>query len=138
MSLPATLEYFNTRKDRKSGLTSWCKPCIKIKNKTYYDKNAEKIIEGRKQYYQAHKEERRDYERLRYKKRYDSNPEYYIKYTNIHKWVRKRKIKPKYCSICNQEKKLQLANISGEYQKNINDYLWLCQECHYLYDKNKL
>ena len=134
MSLPATSEYFHVRKDRKSGFQSRCKKCRNTKNRAYYKENSESLIEKRKLYYKEHRDEIREYDKLRSKKRYDSNPEFFIKYTNTHKWIRHHKDKAKYCVICNEKRKLQLANISGDYKKDINDYLWLCQDCHLLFD----
>ena len=32
--------------------------------------------------------------------------------------------------ICNKKKKLDLANISGEYKRDVNDFEWLCRSCH--------
>ena len=34
------------------------------------------------------------------------------------------------CEECKEEKPLDLANISGEYKRDINDYEWLCRRCH--------
>ena len=49
--------------------------------------------------------------------------------------IRRRKPIQSFCSICNQEKKVQLANISGKYMRDIEDYMWLCSSCHALFDK---
>ena len=53
-------------------------------------------------------------------------------YGNIHSWVRKRKPKPEpcVCEQCRLPKRLDLANISGEYLYCISDYKWLCHKCH--------
>lgn len=51
-------------------------------------------------------------------------------YKNIHNWVRQRKIKPLSCPRCNKHKRLELANISGEYNRDINDFEYLCKSCH--------
>ena len=48
----------------------------------------------------------------------------------IHLWVKKRKVKPKYCEICHKKPPIDLANISQLYYRNINDYQWLCRTCH--------
>ena len=53
-----------------------------------------------------------------------------ITYFGIHAWVRKRKLKPKFCESCNTIPPYDLANISGEYKKDVSDYEWLCRRCH--------
>ena len=56
------------------------------------------------------------------------------KYHAIHRWVRINKPKPKRCEICRKEKKLQIANLSGNYLRDINDYKYLCISCHAKFD----
>ena len=51
-------------------------------------------------------------------------------YANIHLQIKKQKPKPKICEECNSSFKLELANISGEYRRDINDFKWLCNVCH--------
>ncbi len=57
-----------------------------------------------------------------------------VSYDGLHRWIRKRLKKPLYCEQCNKIKKLQLANKSHEYTRNLADWLWLCSSCHALYD----
>ncbi len=60
-----------------------------------------------------------------------------VGYKCLHDWVRKYKTKPKNCQHCGKEKKyLELANISGEYKRDINDYIYLCVRCHKIMDGN--
>jgi hypothetical protein len=49
---------------------------------------------------------------------------------SLHRWVERRKPKPLFCEICNKRKPYDLANISGEYKRDINDYKWKCRSCH--------
>lgn len=42
--------------------------------------------------------------------------------------------KPEFCQICNTSKPQDLANISGEYKNDINDWQWLCRRCHMISD----
>jgi len=65
-------------------------------------------------------------------------------YNAIHEWVRKNKPKPKLCPSCKKIHPKDLANISGKYKRNINDFEWLCRKCHMVkyhsgmnYHKNK-
>lgn len=51
-------------------------------------------------------------------------------YFGVHAWVRKRKPKPKLCVDCKINPPRDLANISGEYKQDINDYDYLCRSCH--------
>ena len=53
------------------------------------------------------------------------------KYQAIHMWVRARLPKQDYCSKCSMiKKRLEMANISGEYKRDLNDWQWLCVSCH--------
>jgi len=52
-----------------------------------------------------------------------------VGYHALHTWVRRRKEKPDECKKCNSPP-FDLANISGKYKRDINDYQWLCRSCH--------
>ena len=56
-------------------------------------------------------------------------------YTAIHYWIRSNFPKPIKCKNCNQKKRLYLSNISGKYERNIDDYEWLCCKCHFKKDQ---
>ncbi len=59
-----------------------------------------------------------------------------VKYSGLHKWVREHKQKPERCKKCKMvNSKLDLANISGEYKRDIKDYEYLCRGCHIEKDK---
>ena len=61
-----------------------------------------------------------------------------VGYQAIHIWIRSNKPKSKYCEYCSQPTtKLEAANISGKYKRDINDFLWLCLKCHKWYDSLK-
>jgi len=49
---------------------------------------------------------------------------------SLHEWGRKHKPKPEFCEMCNIRPPYDLANISGEYKRDINDFKWLCRSCH--------
>lgn len=57
-------------------------------------------------------------------------------YRKLHHDVSKLKPKIDCCEHCKKQKKLELANISGKYKLNIDDYLWLCRSCHRKYDSS--
>jgi hypothetical protein len=52
----------------------------------------------------------------------------------LHKWIRRHKPKPELCEECHQQPPLDVANISGKYLRDINDFRWLCRKCHLLSD----
>ncbi len=78
------------------------------------------------------------------KKELEQKKEYYNNNRNrlkslakLHNYIRKIKVKQQICTICNEEKKLQLASIDHTYTENPKDYMWLCQSCHHLYDSSR-
>lgn len=111
--LLATSEYFYHGKDGHNYGFSY--KCIKCE-KDYKKIRQEQIAKNN-----------RIYSKKNYKRR--------LSLKKIHWKVNKLKVKQKYCSICNEEKKLELSNIEGKYSENVNDYWWLCHECHALYDR---
>ena len=61
-------------------------------------------------------------------------------YGSIHDWVSRHLGTPKICSHCgNSRKKIyyQWANISGNYKRDLSDWVRLCVKCHRKKDKNK-
>jgi len=54
--------------------------------------------------------------------------------TSLHRWIERRKPKPTKCQQCNKRKAIDLANISGLYKRDINDYKWICRRCHMIED----
>ena len=53
-----------------------------------------------------------------------------VSYGALHTWIRNRKTKPKLCQHCFEKPAYDLANISQEYKRDLNDYEWLCRSCH--------
>lgn len=49
---------------------------------------------------------------------------------NLHRWIERRKAKPDFCENCKKKEPMDLANISGEYKRDISDFKWLCRSCH--------
>lgn len=63
----------------------------------------------------------------------DKNPNWKgdkITVSGVHAWVKRHKPKPEYCENCNEKKSFDLANISGEYKRDVNDFQWVCRRCH--------
>ncbi len=59
-------------------------------------------------------------------------------YRAKHIWVEKRLGKPHYCEHCKRSdlkhRSYHWANISGEYKRDVKDWLRLCVTCHKHYD----
>ncbi len=53
-----------------------------------------------------------------------------VSYEALHGWVKRHKKKPARCQLCNKKKRLDLANISQKYIRDLNDWEWLCRLCH--------
>jgi hypothetical protein len=53
-----------------------------------------------------------------------------------HAWVRDNKPKTR-CEDCGCDS-FELANISGRYLRDVDDYKWLCKRCHKQFDKDKI
>jgi hypothetical protein len=58
-----------------------------------------------------------------------------VGYAAVHAWVQRNKPKPTLCEECGQRPPKELANISGKYSRDINDYKYLCRQCHMKFDK---
>lgn len=58
-------------------------------------------------------------------------------YVSKHKWVSKMKGKPSFCEGCGREdqKRYEWANLSGNYKREVEDYIRLCKSCHERHDK---
>ena len=48
----------------------------------------------------------------------------------LHAWVKKRLPKPNLCENCELVPPFDLANISGEYKRDLDDWWYLCRKCH--------
>lgn len=68
----------------------------------------------------------------------DKNPMWVgddVQYKPLHNWVLRNKPKSDSCEGCGAtDRRLQAANISQEYKRDINDYTWLCSPCHVVQD----
>jgi hypothetical protein len=104
------------------------------KNKKWRDANKEHIKLKNREYYNKRREYLRQYNSSRCKELM-KNSSVNMDYSDLHKLIRKQKKKQNHCFICNERKKLQLACIGHFYTLNLKDYLYLCSECHNLFDK---
>lgn len=63
-----------------------------------------------------------------------------VGYRNLHRWVERQMGKPEKCSECEKVgygRCMHWANKSGEYKRDVSDWLRLCSSCHGAYDKEK-
>lgn len=59
-----------------------------------------------------------------------------VGYEGLHAWVRKERGTPEICEHCGtiEAKKYEWANKSGEYKRDLDDWIRLCTSCHHKYD----
>lgn len=58
-------------------------------------------------------------------------------YQAVHDWVKVRLGKAKVCSQCDSVKRVQWANKSRQYNRELSDWVELCQKCHARYDSGE-
>lgn len=65
-----------------------------------------------------------------------------VGYHGLHYWVRNVLGKPDKCQNCGKGgltgRKINWANKSGEYKREITDWIRLCISCHRLFDNGKI
>lgn len=59
-----------------------------------------------------------------------------VSYSQLHKWVNSKKLRPKRCEKCGEERKLHLSNLSYEYKRDLDDWAYLCVPCHSARDRS--
>ena len=125
---------FYKKHTSKDGLQSSCKDCKRKIDQKWHNNNKEKEDIRRKKHHKENREKEYKQYKERSKKAMESSP-LHITYSAIHKWAKTHVPKPNFCVICNEIKDLQLASINHSYTKNIEDWMWLCQSCHILFDR---
>jgi len=54
-----------------------------------------------------------------------------VGYYSLHEWIRNRLVQPESCELCKiKNPKLDLANKSGKYLRDLDDWEFLCRKCH--------
>src|SRR2546423_10956461 len=55
-----------------------------------------------------------------------------VGYTALHAWIRRQLGTPNVCEHCGttDAKRYEWANISGQYKRNLFDWIRLCKRCH--------
>lgn len=63
-----------------------------------------------------------------------------VSYRSLHKWVERELGKPTSCESCSkfgEGHNMHWANISGEYKREVSDWMRLCPQCHKDFDLQK-
>jgi len=59
-----------------------------------------------------------------------------VSYGTLHDWVSYHKVKPLSCEHCGLiKKRIEWANKSHEYKRDIEDWIAICKKCHIKYDR---
>ena len=53
---------------------------------------------------------------------------------SLHKYVRRNYPPLELCQICNQKRRLDLANITGIYNREFKNWAYFCRKCHLHFD----
>ncbi len=53
-----------------------------------------------------------------------------VGYSALHQWVRRHLPKPELCQRCNKKPSIDLANITGYYNRDFENWKYLCRSCH--------
>jgi len=61
-----------------------------------------------------------------------------VGYVSLHKWIYRKLGRPSICEMCGITElnpyKIHWANISGEYKRDLSDWIRLCATCHHKMD----
>lgn len=61
-----------------------------------------------------------------------------VGYAGVHTWVRTRRPLTGACQVCGAtDRKTENANLSGEYRRDLDDFLEMCRFCHRQYDRDR-
>ena len=64
-----------------------------------------------------------------------------VGYNALHSWIKRKLFSSNICEFCgyisNNNRKLHWANKSGEYKRDLDDWIRLCVPCHKLYDNKR-
>lgn len=61
-----------------------------------------------------------------------------VRYYGLHKWIRRVYGKLQECVYCGKKRdeiRIEMANVSGKYTRNYEDWIPLCRPCHIAYDR---
>lgn len=58
-------------------------------------------------------------------------------YQSKHITIRSHLPRPAICPNCEENPATDVANISGKYSRDLDDWVWLCERCHHIFDLDK-
>jgi hypothetical protein len=58
-----------------------------------------------------------------------------VSYAGLHQWLYRNKMKSGKCERCGAEGYTEFANVSGDYLRDVNDFMEVCRSCHWRYDR---
>ena len=58
-----------------------------------------------------------------------------VGYNSLHEWVRNHLPRSELCEICHEIPPRDLANKTGTYDRDLNNWFYLCKKCHNKYDE---
>lgn len=61
----------------------------------------------------------------------------FVGYGNLHAWVKRHRGKAIWCTWCCSTIRIEWANLSHEYKRDLGDWIQLCRKCHFKYDSGK-
>lgn len=61
-----------------------------------------------------------------------------VGYSALHSWVRRHLTKTGICQKCEVEGYTEFANLSGEYHRDLDDFMEMCRPCHKAYDAGRI
>ena len=79
-------------------------------------------------------------EKIRQSKLGKKNPNWKsddVGYGGLHGFIRRRLPKPEKCPKCNKKGKMEIANITGVYDRNLDNWRYLCRKCHFDFDRTR-
>lgn len=53
-----------------------------------------------------------------------------VGYIALHQWLYRNKKRKGICEECGKKGKTDFANVSGEYKRDVDDFIELCRSCH--------
>lgn len=57
-----------------------------------------------------------------------------VGYYPLHIWIRRRLPQPEFCAMCKKVPPLDLANKTGIYNRDLENWYYLCRSCHMISD----
>ena len=99
------------------------------------EEHKEKLRKATKKYWQSERSKNRIFKKGKNHPNWKGDK---VSIHQLHYRIRKQLGKPKRCSKCGTDKakRIELANISGKYLSNLDDWRWLCSMCHAYEHKN--